>query len=288
MIPGVETEEEWSRQLAGFRDSLAPATPLEEHLVETIARAAWRLSRLQLYENEMLAYAQLNAEQEAATRILFPYGGALSLQGTTAATLIADRIGRLRRLVDLVLGLQTGERDRAGLARDEIELLHDGLYLALSRRGPAADDVHRQVVEALADDPAVTGSGDLAANVLALLRDTDALLGDNDAAGATIGTPAAESALGRLVARYPAELVLIYARPEIMRLDNEARNLDATVEHIRGESLLLDDTRLATVMRNEAHLRRTFFQCLHELQAQQDRRSGLPSPLARLDVQFQS
>ena len=86
--------------------------------------------------------------------------------------------------------------------------------------------------------------------------------------------------------RYPAELVLVSVRPEILRLEHAAPDLEAMISRIRSEGLLLDPAHLAAVTRYEAHLRRQFIQYLHELQANQSQRGGLPAPLARLDVQL--
>jgi hypothetical protein len=291
VIPGVEDEAASTRHLDGFRQSLAPANPFEDFLVERIANTAWRLKRLERYENEMLALAQLNAEREAAGRILFPHGGAVSLQGTTAAALVAERIARLYRLVDLIHRLKAHGPASAGISRDDLDLLYDGLHLALSRRGPSSDGLQRQVVEELTDDTASRGA-DFAENLAALLEDSGVLLRDPDApetdpAGAPgQAQPSTEPSVLRLISSYPAELVLVSLRPEILRLEHAAPDLEAMISRIRSEGLLLDPAHLAAVTRYEAHLRRQFVQYLHELQAMQSQRAGLPAPLARLDVQL--
>jgi hypothetical protein len=102
-------------------------------------------------------------------------------------------------------------------------------------------------------------------------------------------SPEAEAPLpppagGTLAKRYPADLVLIRLTPEIDRLEAELLDLDATIDRVRRESLLLDDARLTTITRYEAHLRRQLTQYLHELEALQSRRTGHPTPFARLDL----
>ena len=284
VIPGVEDESTWQQHLAGFHESLAPATPFEHFLVERIAHTAWRLKRLELYEDQLLAHAQLYAEQEAAGSILFPHGPTVSLQGTTAAVLIDQRIERLRHLVDLILRLHVDGAPPDTLSREQLGLLYDGLQLALTRRGPESDDLHRRLVQDLsAQDGAPDRS--FAENLAVLLEDMD-LVRDDDTEPGPAGPPSQSNPnFKAFINRYPARLVLVCARPEVQRLEHAARDHDATIARIRSESLLLDAQQLATITRYEAHLRRQLVQYLHELQALQSQAAGRPSPLARLDVQ---
>jgi len=285
VIPGVEDEAAWTGHLAGFRDSLAPANAVEDYLIERVASTAWRQRRLERYETEMLAHAQRNAEQEAVARILYPHGRAVSLQGTSAAAVIDERIDRLRRLIDLLIRLQTTASGELQLARDDLDLLLDGLELALTRRGPESDDLHRHLVGELSDggspDSAVR---DFATNLAQLLRDTPGLLGETESPDPE--PRAATLDFSGLLGHYPFVLVLVCARPELLRLEQAAPDLQAIISRIRGEGLLLGGAELDRTTRHEAHLRRQFVQHLHELQAMQANRHGEPAPLARLDVQI--
>jgi hypothetical protein len=47
---------------------------------------------------------------------------------------------------------------------------------------------------------------------------------------------------------------------------------------------LLPEAKLASLLRYEAHLERSLFRSLHELEAMRDRREGKAAPLARLEV----
>ena len=49
--------------------------------------------------------------------------------------------------------------------------------------------------------------------------------------------------------------------------------------------LLPPGTELDKIVKYEAHLRRQFYQAMHELEARQKQRRGEATPLARLDVQ---
>ena len=287
VIPGIEAEAEWTEQLAGFQQSLAPATPFEAFLVDRIAQTAWRLKRLELYENEMLNLAQSSAEEQAVTRILFPGGGAISLHGASAATLIRDRIDRLRALTELLLVLQSDAGVRRELSRENVELLYEGLNLALSPAYNAPEGFQRQVLRDITsrtpDEEA--RARDLAANVASLLGELDTMLAGPAAAGHGRKAPQ-PSPPPHIVDRYPVDLVLLRLWPEIRRLEQEQLDLDVTIARIRRENLLLETAELAKVTRYEAHLRRQFTQYLHELEARQAQRGGQLAPLARLDVQL--
>jgi hypothetical protein len=286
VIPGIEDEADWDQHLAGFHQSLAPATPFEAFLVERIAQTAWRLRRLELCENEMLNLAQDGAEEQAATRILFPGGGAISLHGASAAALIQDRIDRLRTLAELLLAFNADARTRARLTRDQVELLYEGLNLALSP-AYAPDTFQRQVLRDItAQTPAEEAKArNLAATVAALLDEMNTILGEPPGADAQHDSPPAPPPPS-IAARYPVDLVLLRLWPETRRLEHERLDLDATIARIRRESLLLESAELAKVTRYEAHLRRQFTQNLHELEARQSARGGRSVPLARLDVQL--
>jgi hypothetical protein len=313
IIPGVEAQAEWDRHIQGFHQSLAPADEFEVFFVDTIAQTAWRLKRLALYENEKLALAQLNVEERAAARILYPAGdGAISLHGASAATLIEDRIDRLQRLAGLLLDLQAKTARRTRLTREEVQLLYEGLSLAITPSNLESEALQRQVIRGLSTPTPEeeTRAHDIAANVRGLLRELEEAINEDSLEGGTHPAhpeapegpfssprPSGERVRERgspeepdppnltISARYPIDLVLIRVWPEIQRLEHEQLDLETTIDRLRRESLLLDADELALITRYEAHLRRQLVQFLHELEARQSQRGGRPAPLARLDIQ---
>ena len=81
--------------------------------------------------------------------------------------------------------------------------------------------------------------------------------------------------------RHPAEVDAERITPGIMLLASAVAELPP-VAH--PPARIPEDAALQTLTRYEAHLNRQIVQSLHELEALQSRRSGQPSPLARIDV----
>jgi hypothetical protein len=298
VIPGVETEADWDRHLAGVTEGLQPANPFEAFFVERIAWTAWRLRRLEAAETELLSIAQDRAEEQAAARILYPNGGAVSLHATAAAALIQARIANLQRLSDLLHRLQGRAPGWTQVSAGEVQLLYEGLALALQPAPSASGDLPRHVIAELTEEPPEDAdeAWNSALSVRAVLAEMDEMI-DEARASATGGIPSGPSDLAPpfelplerprstdFLDRYPATLVLIRLASELPRLEAELLDLDATISRIRREALVLDAPELARLTRYEAHLRRQLVQYLHELEARQAARRGHPSPLTRLDL----
>src|SRR4051794_25811246 len=64
VVPGIESQEEWERHLAGVLESLSPEGHLEVVLAERVALFAWRLHRVTRYETESNALYQEKAEDD--------------------------------------------------------------------------------------------------------------------------------------------------------------------------------------------------------------------------------
>src|SRR5215204_5569852 len=58
VVPGIETQEDWERHLAGTLESLSPEGHLETVLAERVALLSWRLHRVVRYETESIALFQ--------------------------------------------------------------------------------------------------------------------------------------------------------------------------------------------------------------------------------------
>src|SRR4051812_46661034 len=66
VVPGIESQEEWERHLAGVLESLSPEGHLEVVLAERVALFSWRLHRVTRYETESIALYQEKAEDDLA------------------------------------------------------------------------------------------------------------------------------------------------------------------------------------------------------------------------------
>jgi hypothetical protein len=283
VVRGAEDQAEWDRYIDGFTHSLQPADPFEAFLVERIAVTAWRLRRLEAHETGLLSIAQDRAEELAATRILHPSGdGAVSLHGASAATLIRSRIDRLRRLSDLLAAIQERRPGWRDVTPDDLQLLYEGLALALQPFPAQPADLPRHLLRQLsAVRPEEAGErANVAANVRALVLELEAMAGDEPAPGPNDASSPTSPALNDFLARFPAILVLVRLAHELSRLEAELLDLDATIDRTRREALILDDRALANVARYEAHLRRQLTQYLRELEARQTRRTADPTVLA--------
>src|ERR671920_75248 len=71
VVPGIESQEEWERHLAGVLDSLSPEGHLEVVLAERVALFSWRLQRVTRYETESIALFQEKAEDDLAEKRRF-------------------------------------------------------------------------------------------------------------------------------------------------------------------------------------------------------------------------
>src|SRR3954462_9198499 len=71
VVPGIESQEEWERHLAGVLESLSPEGHLEVVLAERVALFSWRLHRVTRYETESIALYQEKAEDDLADRRSF-------------------------------------------------------------------------------------------------------------------------------------------------------------------------------------------------------------------------
>ena len=285
VIPG-EDDAEWRRHLQGFHDSLAPQTPFEASLADRIAFTVWRIRRIEVYETEALKLAHRDAEERAATRILYPAGGAVTLRGASAATLIQDRIQRLRRLADLVLHLRS--REPSQLTADDIHLLYEGLDLAVSAAADPTGVLQRQLLRGLAPTQADDQMRKLATNMAGLFAELEEIVGEipRPASGPDAQDPRPPSpATGAtLVRRYPIELVVLAVWPEIRRLEAELPDLDA-IDRARTEALILEAASLEKLIRYEAHLA-TVPPVRPRARSRPGPPAGRPAPLARLDVQL--
>jgi len=280
VIPGVERAEDWEAHRAATLESLAPVGHLETALAERVAQTLWRLNRVVRFEATAIATGQ----EEAAERA----------RGEDANS--GDRdAGRLRK-VDRDLEGQQGEQE--GIA-SLLRLLNDlpGLGANAAVPGDVVRSLLEEVVSHLpAGTPAVDFEGDAFLKLFGLPADEDpweeatwTATQVRDAVGrlASLCGTTVERLLGLSAAS--VREVASRGQKAIDQLAGEAEGLRGRLvvreQRERGRCELPDDVVVQKVCRYEAHLNRTLFQALHELERLQARRAGRPHlPPMAVDV----
>ena len=93
-------------------------------------------------------------------------------------------------------------------------------------------------------------------------------------------------ALAQDPARLPPDSAPVAEQPAALGFYGDVLKAEAAASrHLETLPVLMpDDHMLDTIVRYEAHLSRMLKHALHELEALQDRRRGVPTPLARIDI----
>lgn len=255
VLPGVESEDEWERHLAGVAQSLLPQTHLEGMLAERIALLLWRLRRVARYERQVT----LAAHQD------------LEVQYTTPSAIIKEA----ERAAEWTCG--NGTDDDAPVSTPALVALVDAIPAVpgygLIRRGPAL-----QVLRALAD---AAGGMDLHDVLTDLLGYEDATTVEgwvHDMLKEAVDRVARNAGVSCFVLK---ERALRTLTPRLSEAQAEGRQ---AFERACAANILPDQDVVERVIRYEAHLNRQLLTSLHELEALQARRMGRAAPLARLDV----
>jgi hypothetical protein len=268
VIPGVENKREFRRFQSRVIEALAPWDEFQRWLAMRIARLAWRLNRVEMFEAAVIRSGQQQAEDETAKTI--EQSGREGGFPWAPAGFMDPRM--------LELGLKT--------ARSNLALLMQLPALAPEtkvKRSKALDVLG--VVATFAGvklEDVVDFAAEKAEDVAAVLRHP--LLRD--------WTPpeilGVIAAIAQRVDKDPEGLRQATAL-RLMTMsafgEEEARIVSAARDHQRRLRLLPDSGELDRVLRYEAHLWRQLIQALHEYEALQARDRGESVPLARLDVQ---
>jgi hypothetical protein len=270
----------WQRHLEAVRAELQPVGAVEEALVERVALALWRLRRVAAWEAGLLADARDHVHetysfsrslapdnpphhrQAAAVNVLRqtmrhwpidPLAGPLEIVGEASGFILSERerIADLKRALaalDDPAQLATLDDDASGMAA--IALI-DGLD-ALEKAALAA----RWGIE-----PEKIGEIELTAEDFPILLEL-------------VGIERARAVLERQLRVTKLRVSLAERALEIYH--------QATAE--RQERARPDFDELAKLQRYEAHLERTLYRALHQLEALQARRRGEAAPLGRIEV----
>ena len=186
VLPALgEDPQGYSQLQAEWTKQLVPRNLLEQHYVEKIAAASWRLRRLhrwqaQLFEDDTLSEAECIERLNAVLR----YETALQRQIDTAVRLLAKDVPQLytRRLRDQVLeDLHVTERE----CRDEPETdltvsleTSNRLYQLRKATAQAANELSVAPLDAPLDTPAPTDSSPLPSCQPSLLAPGPSLTGE--------------------------------------------------------------------------------------------------------------
>jgi hypothetical protein len=265
VVPGIETQEDWERHLAGTVDSLSPEGHLETVLAERVALLLWRLHRTTRYETESIALYQEKAE---------------------------DDLARERRFESHLLGPAHPEnvRDELEFARANHRLLKRFPKLPDGRKISAFDadfilltvTEHTDAVAEGEEDPT-----DLLERI-SIPGVPDGAEAREDFEGWTAGAVRMGiETVARETDEDPAELLKVAtseARRAIIGKEQAAEKVERDLAVMSRERLLPDVKTIEKVARYEAHLSRLLYKAMHELEALQTRRWGGVAPLARLDV----
>jgi len=264
VVPGIESQEEWERHLAGVLESLSPEGHLEVVLAERVALFSWRLHRVTRYETESIALYQEKAEADLARERRM----GSHVLGADHPETVRDNLKTAQATHRLLKRLPKMEADKplSWFAADTI------LWTLTQYARPVAEG--KVAPEDLLEGISVPG----------LPEGIDW----EDYEGWTAGVvQAGVGAVARAIGEDPEELLQAAtdgARRDVVGKERAAERVKQDLAKMSRERLLPDEKTLEKVSRYEAHLSRQLYKALHELEALQVRRQGGSAPLARLDV----
>ena len=285
--------------LAGVLASLAPVGYLEERLAERVAMSLWRMRRLELWEAATLNQAQAKALRAIAVSDVFDRAAdpdtpaaalspaelrlalkALELHEEEVRVENPDAMRKVaadrRARGELLRGLENLKTPATPRAFKEI-LTNDGavcdLVYGLIDRLRARGVENAAISVAMGAEPEADpldlcdwSAHDLA-GIWNLTHET-CEKGDQDHE-----TPG-----------WFARLEGFDQTRKADRLEELAARAQELADQGHGLSLVPSDADQARFQRYDAHLERTLYKALHELEAMQERRAGGATPLARVEV----
>lgn len=268
----------YAAHLAAVRADRQPVGYLEEVLTDRVALALWRLGRVATYE-------AAGAAAYRRTR----WDGVMSgqLQRTEVERII-ERWGLgLHHTPDSLRDAAKDLTERADDAERRERLCFvayqsdDDLAKAAAKwtaedRWDVANEAHSALIEHKADGARLLGiEGDwydrnafTPAELVTLCRE----LGPLDREGCEDPTD------------WGLFVVSLRYGKEARDARRDAERLQATIYETLGASVLPQAGDLEKIAKYEAHLERTLYKAMHELEALQDKRQGKDAPLARMQV----
>lgn len=240
VVPFVEHPADWEAHRAGVLDSLAPSGHLETILAERVAMLLWRLGRANRYERELIA-----VEQEQIEAKHFRYGPHNSLD-SLRHTVMANR--RLQRIMEQLPAMKP---TKAIAPLDAVSIIQ---AVAGVTQKINFDNFF------LPGIPADVYLEKYAGWTAGLVRDAITAMAQGE------GKPFDE-----LLSMAKSKLV-----EEEAKLALEKAELE--IDHKRRANLLPETKTLDTLARYEAHLERSLYKTLHEIERLKALRQGQPVP----------
>jgi len=243
VLPFVENPADWEAHREGVLESLAPVGHLETILAERIAHLLWRMGRASRYERELIAVEQEKLE-EKHFRYESEYGSLDVLRSTVKNS------RKQRRVID---GLDSMKVREAINALDAVSIVE-----AATTRAEKVD-LNDFSLPGIPDDLALEEFKSWTAGIL---RDAIKAIAEHEGKSYEEMLYAAKFDIAYEEAK--AKLTLEKAELEIGRK--------------RRTHLLPDPNMLDTLSRYEAHLERSLYKALHEIERLQATRAGQPVP----------
>lgn len=261
VLPEVESQAEWNTHFRLVVEALCPAGPLETALAEKVAFQLWRLKRLAFYEREVTAITietvedALSEESEEKDDV---FGFLLQHEPENAMAGTRQEIQRLEQELAFLTSLGAREESDSIESREAARLI---------------EDIAEMLDVDIFDDPEVSfpdypdgaslESVDWTAGYL-----KTCLLVICERGGAEL-----EKALTRRAGARQLELEKAQARLE---------SLEVKAQRLKRQRILPNGHELEKIARYEAHLERSLYRALHELQRLQANRNGqsVPPPAA--------
>ena len=263
VLPEVESQAEWNTHFRLVLEALSPAGPLETVLAEKVGFQLWRLKRLAFYEREVTAISIETVEDALSEERDDVFGFLRQQDPENAVAGTRREIQRLEQELGFLASLVArGESD--SIEPTEAARLIEGIAEIL--------DVD------IFDDPEVSFP-DYADG--ASLESVDWTAGYLKTCLSVIcehGGTELEKALTRRAGTRILELQKAQARLE---------SLEIRAQRLKRQRILPNGHELEKIARYEAHLERSFYRALHELQRLQAGRNGqsvLPPAAVEVDV----
>ena len=271
----------WQRHLEAVRAELQPVGPIEAALAERVALALWRLRRVAAWEAGLLADARDRA------RVVLGFSGTYPVPDSPPRDRQAAAVSLLQRILKGWVSPLADASEVVAEAREYVTSTR-ALIAALERALAALDDPAGWTALDVGDDAQTIG-GTL---IDALDEQEKAALAArweiepkevHEVLVSSEDLPDLLELLGVERTRAALERALRSTRQNVALVEEalEAYH-QATAERQARARPDLDE--LGKLQRYEAHLERTLYRALHELEALQARRRGEAAPLGRVEV----
>ena len=242
VIPFVENPEDWEAHREGILESLSPVGHLETILAERVAMLLWRLGRANRYEREIAAIKQEEMEED-----LFKYDTEKSPDH------FQDRMENARDTAKLL--------KRLPRMSDKTKILKDDALDILEAAVCGVEDVELDKLS-LPGLPDGAGLEDFYGWTAGILRNAIAVIAKEG--GKSFDDLRHSTRFTFLVSEAKAKLKMEKAKTKL--------------ERARRKHILPDLEKLEKLSRYEAHLERSLYKSMHEIERLQAVRVGQPVP----------